>query len=197
MWEIHFTVGYKRILHGTVPVFSGWYSLTMNSHHLFFWKPKFITFPRAHHRAVSHNTWTHSYIFTPHKKTHSNLQWSTFAKDFQMVSNVLSFRLIILYTFHPLTNVAYSVHLIGFCLSLCYYDTSLICKKTFSIVFNTYTTLSHTTFRKLLLSCVFRAKKKVLLPISDVLQVAPLSRNCMVQPVIICTQVQNTKFPIT
>ena len=77
-----------------------------------------------------------------------------------MVSNVLSFRLIILYIFHPLTNVAYSVHLIGLCLSLCYYNTSLICKNTFSIVFNTYTTLSHTTFRKLLFSCVFSRRKK-------------------------------------
>lgn len=116
---------------------------------------KFITFPRAHHRTVSHGTWIYSYIFTPHKKTHFNLKWSTFAKDFQTVSIVLSFRLIILYIFHPLTNEAHSVHLIGLCLSLCYYDTSLIRKKTCSIVFNTYTTLSHTTFRKLLLSCVF------------------------------------------
>jgi hypothetical protein len=78
----------------------------------------------------------------------------------------------------------------------CYYDTSLICKETFSIVFNTYTTLSHTTFRKLLLSCVFKAMEKVFLPPSHVLQVHPLSRNCMVQPINVCTQVQILSSPL-
>jgi len=57
----------------------------------FYGSRKFITFPRAHHGALSHSTGINSYIFTHHKKTHFNLKWSTFATDFQMVSKVFEF----------------------------------------------------------------------------------------------------------
>jgi hypothetical protein len=43
-----------------------------------------------------------------------------------MVSFNLIFQLILLYLFHPLTNVAHSVHLIGLCLSLYYYLPTII-----------------------------------------------------------------------
>lgn len=125
----------------------------------FSWKPEIHFVPKSPQRVSKY--WNPFLHLLPISQKDAFLIWSdppsSGAPKWSL--NVLSFRLTLLYIFHSLTNLQ-NPPIVSAFVYHCYYDTSLISKRTFSIILNTYTTLSHATFRKLLFSSVFLRRWK-------------------------------------